>query len=164
MKKLLLLTAIALLTISIFSCQKDKSITNSSATVSGKSQTGSDNSPNIRTVPYIWTISSFVANGVDMTSQFANYKFDIRSAQLMIGNGEIIAVNGENTYSGNWNRLSYSEVVIKFPSYSVSDIFILNQLNDDWTLTNNESYDLSLQTNAKTLSFHTDGQVWPPTK
>jgi hypothetical protein len=162
MKKLLLLTVIALLTIGIFSCQKDKSLVNNSAIISGKSLMGNDISPNVRSVPYIWTISSFVANGVDMTSQFSNYKFDIRTAPLMIGSGEIIAVNGGNTYSGKWDRVTYGEVVIQFPL--VSDVIILSQLSDDWTLTNNGSYDLSLQTNAKILSFHTDGQIWPPTK
>ena len=160
MKKLLLL-AIALLTIGIFSCQKDKNIANNAARISPKSiLTDNDNLPNIRTGFYVWTISSFVVNGNDMTTQLADYKFDIQAPPSMTGMYTIVAVNGSNTYYGKWYRISYGEVIINFPT----NVPVLSQLNDDWALTNNQQHDLVMQTSTKTLSFHTDGEIWPNNK
>ena len=151
--------AIALLTTGIFSCQKDKSGVNNASTISGKSLTGNDISPTVKSVPYVWKINLFMLNGNDMTTQFADYKFDIRAPQLMTGDYIIAVVSGSNIYYGKWNRATYGEVIINFGSDVPSP---LSLLNDTWTLTNNQQYDIAMQTSTKTMSFHTDGETWPP--
>ena len=157
MKKLLFLTA-AGLTVVLFSCKKDTSAINNSNTVnSSTNMSGTTTSPGVKTVPYIWAINSFVVNGTDVSGQFANYRFDIQAPQLMTGNYTIVAVNGSTSYYGKWDRVSYSEVIISF-SADGSD---LSLLNGDWTLTNNQQYDIAMQTGTKSLSFHTNGETWP---
>ena len=123
--------------------------------------TGGGSGQTVRTISYVWKINSFVVNGSDLTSQFADYRFDIRAPQLMIEDGEIVAVNGSNTYRGTWKRVSYNEVVINFPNPTLDGSFVLSQLNDDWTITNNVEHDIAMQTSAKMLSFHNNGEVWP---
>ena len=152
MKKLFIL--ITGLTIICFSCKKETS--NLSSTSSQNTMTG-PGGPNVRTAFYVWRINSFIVNGNDITTQLADYKFDIQAPQLMTGVYTIVAVNNSNTYYGKWNKVSYGEVIISFPA----NISVLSQLNDDWALTNNQQYDLAMQTSTKTLSFHTDGEIWP---
>ena len=154
MKKLFFLLA-AGITIVTFSCKKESTELVSPAQ---EGATTGGGGPAVRTIPYIWNINSFVVNGTDMTAQLAGYQFDIRAARLMIENGEIIAVNGTNTYRGKWNRVAYNEVAINFPLDAPA---ILSQLNDDWILTNNQEHDMAMQTNSKMLSFHNDGETWP---
>ena len=154
MKKLLFILA-AGITLVTFSCKKESSDLDSAPpkdTVTG------GGGATVRTIPYIWSINSFVANGNDMTAQLAGYQFDIRAARLMVENGEIIAVNGGISYRGKWNRVAYNEVIISFPVDAPS---ILSQLNDDWIITNNLEHDIAMQTSSKTLSFHNDGETWP---
>jgi hypothetical protein len=154
MKKLLfiLVTGVSLLT---FSCKKEAIQQN--ATAQGGMTTGGSG-PAVKTTPYVWKINSFVSGGMDMTAQFANFEFDIRAPQLMIADGEILAVSGGTTYHGKWHRVDYDEVVITFP---VDPSSVLNQLNADWTLTNNLEHDIAMQSGSKMLSFHNDGETWP---
>lgn len=155
MKKLFILIA-GLITI-CFSCKKETS--NLDPTSSQNMMPGSGG-PNVRTAFYVWRINSFIVNGNDLTTELADYKFDIQAPQLMTGVYTIVAVNSSNTYYGKWNRVSYGEVIINFPT----NVPVLSQLNDDWTLTNNQQYDVAMQSSAKTLSFHANGETWPSDK
>jgi len=92
-----------------------------------------------------------------MTAQLAGWSFDIQAPQLSTGSYTIVAVNGSTTIYGKWNRVTYGEVIINFPS----DATALSLLNDDWTLTNNQQYDIAMQTSSKSLAFHTNGEIWP---
>jgi hypothetical protein len=92
-----------------------------------------------------------------MTGQLADYKFDIQAPQLMTGVYTIVAVSSTGTVYGKWNRVSYGEVIIGFPSTNDA----LSLLNGDWTLTNNQQYDIAMQTSSKSLAFHTNGDTWP---
>ena len=156
MKKLFVL--ITSLTILFFSCKKETS--NLNPTSSKNMMTGPGGGPNVKTVPYVWKINSFVVNGNDMTSQLADYRFDIQTPQLMTGVYSIVAVSSTGTFYGKWNRVSYGEVIINFANFS-SDASVPGLLTDDWTLSNNQSYDIAMQTGTKSLSFHTNGETWP---
>ena len=158
--KQLLFILVGGITIISFSCKKES--TNFDSTAQAYTSTGpsggSSGGPSIRTEAYIWTVNSLVVNGSDMTGQLANYRFDIQAPQLMTGVYTIVAVNGANSYYGKWNRVSYGEVIITFPSSTDA----LGLLNGDWTLTNNQQYDIAMQTSSKSLAFHTNGETWPP--
>jgi hypothetical protein len=164
MKKLLSI-GVALIMISLLSCQKDKGIVNN-ATTKATSTGVTDQTPNIKTVSFVWHINSFFSNGEDITSRFADYAFDIQAPQLMTGVYNIVAVLGGNRYIGDWEKASYNNVIIRFPdpsSLPQSDVLLtLNLLNNVWTLKNNQIFDLGLQTNTMRLSFHTNGEIWPP--
>lgn len=142
------------LMIVFFSCNKETGNLNPNS--SQNMLTGSGNGPNVRTVPYVWKINSLVVNGTDMTAQLAGYSFDIRAPQLSTGIYTIVAVNGTNSFYGKWNRVTYGEVIIGF--FSANDA--LNLLSGDWTLTNNQQSDITMQTSGKSLSFHTNGETW----
>ncbi len=154
MKKLLSLFVAGIILVT-FSCKKESMTPNST---SQNSMTTGGGGTTVRTRPFIWSINSFIVSGNNMTAQLAGYKFDIRAAQLLVEDGEIVAVNGANTYHGKWHRVSFNEVVITFPVDASSP---LSQLNDNWILTNNLEHDISMQTSTKTLSFHNDGETWP---
>ena len=150
------------ITIISFSCRKESTNLDSTAqayTSTGPSG-GPSGGPNVRTVPYIWTVNSLMVNGSDMTGQLADYRFDIQAPQLMTGIYTILAVSSTGTVYGKWNRVTYGEVIITFPSSTD----VLSLLNGDWTLTNNQLYDITMQTSSKSLAFHTNGDTWPPTK
>ena len=157
--KQLLFILVAGMTIISFSCKKESTnpATNAQDLTSTGPSGGPTGGPSVRTVPYIWTVNSLMVNGSDMTAQLAGYRFDIQAPPLMTGSYTIVAVNGTATYYGKWNKVSYGEVIINFPS----DVPGLNLLNDDWTLTNNQTYDISMQTSSKSLLFHTNGDTWP---
>ena len=166
MKKLLSI-GVVLITVGIFSCQKDKIIANNATTKASGSIT-TDQTLNVRTVPYVWYINSFFVNGENITWRFADFTFDIQAPQLMTGTYNIVAVFGGNKYNGNWDKLSLDQVTIRFPDLSTSPqsdiLYILNYLNNVWVLKDNQTYDLSLRTNGMLLSFHTNGDTWPPNK
>ena len=162
--KSLISIAAALTIIILFSCQKDKNLSNN-ATAKATSVGTMDQIPNIKTASFVWHISSFVSYGEDITSKFADYSFDIQAPQLMTGVYNIVAVIGGNRYTGVWEKTSYDQVTILFPDPATlpqSDVlYNLNLLNSVWTLTNNEVYDITMQTKRMTISFHTNGDTWP---
>ena len=157
--KQLLFILVGGMTILSFSCKKESSNLDSTAQANtGTGQAGGPSvGPNIRTVPYIWAVNSLVVNGSDMTSQLADYKFDIQASQTMTGVYTIVAISSTGSVNGKWNRVAYGEVIIAFPSTNDA----LSQLNGDWTLTNNQQYDIAMQTSSKSLAFHTNGDTWP---
>ena len=148
------------ITIISFSCKKESTNLDSTAQAYTSTGSGPSGGPNVRTVSNIWTVNSLTVNGNDMTGQLADYKFDIQAPQLMTGVYTIVAVGSTGTYYGKWNRVSYGEVIITFPSSTDA----LSLLNGDWTLTNNQQYDIAMQTSSKSLAFHTNGDTWPSDK
>lgn len=160
--KQLLFILVGGMTIISFSCKKES--TNLDSTAQAYTSTGPSGGPSggstVRTAAYIWAVNSLVVNGSDMTGQLADYKFDIQAPQLMTGVYTIVAVGSTGKVYGKWNRVTYGEVVITFPS----DNDALTLLNGDWTLTTNQQYDIAMQTSSKSLAFHTNGDIWPPDK
>src|SRR5690242_588437 len=114
--KQLLFILVGGMTIISFSCKKES--TNLDSTAQSFTSTGSGGSggPAVRSGFYIWTVNSLMVNGSDMTSQLADYKFDIQAAPLMTGDYTIIAVGSSGTYYGKWDRVAYDEVIINFPA------------------------------------------------
>jgi hypothetical protein len=157
--KQLLFILVGGMTIISFSCKKESTNLDSNAqayTTTGTSG-GQSSGSNVRTTSYIWSVNSLVVNGSDLTSQLSGYRFDIQAPRLMTGAYTIVAVGSSGTYYGKWDRVSYGEVIITFSSNNDA----LSLLNGDWTLTNNQEYDISMQTGSKSLSFHTNGETWP---
>lgn len=157
--KQLLFILVGGMTILTFSCKKESTnpASNAQDFISTGPTGGPTGGPSVKTVAYIWTVNSLIVNGSDMTSQLSGYRFDIQAPPLMTGSYTIVAVGSAGTYYGKWNRVSYGEVIINFPP----DVAGLNLLNDDWTLTNNQTYDIAMQTSSKSLAFHTTGETWP---
>lgn len=119
MKNIKIISVVILLTFVFDSCKKDNPNPTTSA--------------NTQLIVGTWRVSSFTKEGVDITSQFANFTFNCTS------NGSMTIHDNGNTYNCNWNDLDNDHSMYNFHIMGCDDSSVLWECNEDWDLTSHDA-------------------------
>jgi hypothetical protein len=127
MKKILSISALAIIVMIAFSsCKKDDN-----------SNSAQSAALNATAVQGKWRVSYFVDNGVDETIHFTGYEFQFNS------NGTVTATKGGSTINGTWTSGTDDSTVKLILGFSTPADFL--DLSDDWHLIQQSSTKITLQ-------------------